>query len=197
MRLRASGDKSPFSRSFYQRHEPLIPDSPPDKLEDQVVGNLIEEALEIQGCTPLVPVRHRRLRVSDGLMLALAAPKPEVGLTEIRLKDLRQYPMETLADHAVHHNGNSQFPLLWTTRLGDQDPLCRFETVCSGFQFVVDYFEKFLFAFREPFDRHIVYPRCSGVGSNLPPCPLQSPPVVDPFHDSTDSHFTSSVTVFR
>ena len=62
-----------------QRQNPLIPYLAPNQLEDQSVGNLIKEALQVDRDAPLMAVCDRLSYVLDGHLLTLASTKPEVG----------------------------------------------------------------------------------------------------------------------
>jgi hypothetical protein len=155
---------------------------PANEFQDESVRNVIEEALQINGCAPLITLLHDALNMPDGPVLAFPSTEPKVGRRKARIVYLLQNQIKTLGYDSIHHNRNTQLPLLTASFFRNQHPPRRFETVRSSFEFTLDEIQKLFLSLLECLYRHQVYPSCTGVLSDLPPRQPQSPWVIDSFH---------------
>ncbi len=149
------------------------------ELEDEVVGNLIKEAPEINGCAPFIPLSHYTLAMPNGLVLALSFTETKVGVCELWVKYLHKYQVDALTHHSIHYYRYSRFPQLGSAFFWNQGSSCRFKTVGDRLELLMDKREEFIGSPLKFCYRHSVYSRCPSIFLYLLPCCMQSSRVVD------------------
>ena len=74
------------------------------------MGNLVKEAFQVNGCTPLLSLSQCALHLSDGLVLALACAEATIGIRELWIEYLRTYQVDALAHDSIHYPGYCKLP---------------------------------------------------------------------------------------
>jgi hypothetical protein len=87
----------------------------------------------------------------DGPVPALPSTESKVGRRKARIVYLLQNQIKTLGYDSIHHNGNTQLPLLTASFFRNQHPPCRLETVRSSFEFSLDELQELFLSLLECF----------------------------------------------
>jgi hypothetical protein len=110
----------------------------PHEFQDQIMRNLVEKTLRINGCVPPVSLLHPLPNVFDRLVPASPPSKTLFGCSKVMVKYLLKHQIHSLADDSVSYCRYPKFPHLSGSFLRYQSPSGRSKTVCFALDLLVD-----------------------------------------------------------